>query len=86
MFAKLFGRDKMFGMLLVYVVDGLVEEVSGPIYFHCIQRSVGGVLWARDMVGCGGSYRFGGFVVLSGVLDNVAYVVGVYVGRSVCCM
>ena len=40
-----------------------------------------GMLWVVGATG-----RFGVFVKLSGVLDSVALVAGVYVGRSVCFM
>ena len=54
MFAKLLSSE-VFGMPLVYVVARLAKEVFVSIYFYGVQWCVGGVLWVRDVVGCGGS-------------------------------
>ena len=48
-------------MPLVNVVDRLAEEMFMPIYFHGVQWCVGGVLWVRDVVTCGGSWVLWGF-------------------------
>ena len=68
--AEFFGSE-VFGMPLAYVVDHLAGEMSVPINLHDVQWCVDGVLWYSDVVSCGGCWRFGGFVVLSGVLDSV---------------
>jgi hypothetical protein len=54
-FEKLFGLE-VFGMPLVYVVDGSVEEAFVSIYYHSVQWSGSGVLWVRDVVDCGNSW------------------------------
>ena len=60
MFAKLFSSE-VLSMPLVYVVDRLAEEVFVPVDFYGVQLCVGGVLWVRDVVGCGGSWSLWGF-------------------------
>ncbi len=65
MLVRLFSSE-VFGMLLVYVVDRLAVEVCVPIYFHGVQSCVGGVLWVRDVVGCGGNWSLWGFRCVEG--------------------
>jgi hypothetical protein len=49
-----------------------------------VSNSVSAVCRGLGMLSVVGAVgRFGGFVVLIGVLDSVAWFVGVYVGRSV---
>ena len=49
MFAEFFGGE-MFNVPLVYVVDCLAEEVYVPIYFHGVQKIIGGVFWGGYVV------------------------------------